>query len=116
MLISLRSALAKRGLSLHPAKCKAQTNIEDRHRRGEIAFDEGFSIEVLPEGHGLKLLGTVLALHDVTRTEMRHRIATVWKMFWSMKPLLLNPKDSLKRELKLFDSTVASCVLWSCQS
>jgi hypothetical protein len=116
MLSSLRQALAARGLSLHPSKCKAQTNISNWHRRGEIAIEEGFSIEILPEGQGLKLLGTVLALEDSTRIELQNRIAAGWRMFWSMKSLLMNLKVTIKKRLKLFDSTVASCVLWSCQS
>ena len=116
MLISLRQALARRGLALHPSKCKAQTNLESCHRRGEIKIEEGFNIEVLPEGQGLKLLGTVLTLEDTTRHEMRNRIASGWRMFWSMKPLLLNGKVSKKKRLRLLDSTVANCVLWSCQS
>ena len=116
MLISLREALAKRALELHPSKCKAQTNLENWHRRGEIKIEEGFNIEVLPEGQGLKLLGTLLTLEDTTGNEMRNRIASGWRMFWSMKPLLLNGKVSAKKRLRLLNSTVAKCVLWSCQS
>jgi hypothetical protein len=116
MLISLKQALALRGLSLHPSKCKAQTNLDDWNRRGETVLQDDFSIDILPEGQGLKLLGTVLALQDTTNIEMRNRIASAWRMFWSMKPLLLNVKVSIKQRLKLFDSTVSSCALWSCQS
>ena len=112
----VRKALKKRGLSLHPAKCKAQTNLEIWSQRGNVCLDEDFSIEVLPEGGGLKILGTTLALINGTAQEVQNRISAGWKQFWSMKKLLLNRKISINRRLKLFESTVTSCVLWSCQS
>ena len=37
-------------------------------------------------------------------------------MFWSMRRLLLNYKIAVKRRLRLFDSTVTSCVLWCTES
>ena len=37
-------------------------------------------------------------------------------MFWSMKKMLMNQKISLKRRMKLFNSTVSPCVLWCAQS
>ena len=37
-------------------------------------------------------------------------------MFWSMKPLLLNQAVSIRRRLKLFDTTVGSAVTWCCES
>ena len=116
MVSMLWAALQIRGLSLHPSKCKAQTNIVGWQRRGQIPTEEGFSIEVLPEGEGLKILGTVLTLRDATPTEMQNRLAVGWKMFWAMKRILVNRKISLRKRLKLFDSTVGSCVLWCAQS
>ena len=41
--------MAKVGLSLHPSKCKAQTNQEDAGERGERLVEEGLKIEVLKE-------------------------------------------------------------------
>jgi hypothetical protein len=116
MVLMVRKALKKRGLSLHPAKCKTQTNLEIWSQRGNVCLDEDFSIEVLPEGGGLKILGTTLALINGTAQEVQNRISAGWKQFWSMKKLLLNRKISINRRLKLFESTVTSCVLWSCQS
>jgi hypothetical protein len=116
MVLSLRAALAKRGLRLHPAKCKAQTNTASNIRRGAVQLDDEFTLEVLPEGAGLKILGTILTLTDVSANALEHRVAAGWKSFWSMKRLLLNRKISLRRRLRLFDRTVSSCVLWGCQS
>ena len=82
MLTSLRRALAARGLSLHPAKCKAQTNDSSWGRRGSIAVEGDFSIEIVPEGHGLKFLGTVLSLEDTMRAELQNGITAGWRMFW----------------------------------
>ena len=70
---------------------------------------------MLPEGAPLEVLGSVLALEDATQTEIEHRIAIAWRKFWSLKRLLLNHKVSVKRRLKLFDSTVGSCALWCCR-
>ena len=76
MLPSLRESLRKRGLTLHPSKCKLQTNAVNLTRRGDVQVEAGFSVEVLSEGDLLKLLGTELSLQDVTGTEIRNRVAT----------------------------------------
>ena len=116
MVLTLREALARRGLALHPAKCKAQTNISELQQRGTINLDDGFSIEVLEVGASLELLGTSLNLDDATGHEVNNRIASAWRMFWSMKPLLMNRKVSIIRRLRLFDATVGSCATWCCES
>ena len=64
----------------------------------------------------LGLLGTTLSLDDVTREEINNRIASGWKLFWGLKRLLLNDKVSINRRLRLFDTTVGSCVTWCCES
>ena len=61
MILTLRESLAKRGLKLHPSKCKAQTNSAKATRRGTVPIDEDSALDVLPEGEGLKILGTVNA-------------------------------------------------------
>ena len=66
--------------------------------------------------HHLTVLGTTLALHDVSQHELRNRIATAWRLFWSLKAVLMNRASSVKQRFKLFDSTVGSCVLWCAQS
>ena len=116
MLSMLRQALALRGLTLHPSKCKLQTNQEDWQSRGSICIDDGFAVEVLDHDTGLILLGTVLSLTDVTLKEIDYRIAMGWKMFWSLKRSLLNRRVSINRRLQLFDKTVGSCVTWCCES
>ena len=47
MLAMLRGALSKRGLDLHPSKCKAQTNLTDWALRGEVSIDVGFCLGLL---------------------------------------------------------------------
>jgi hypothetical protein len=116
MLLTLKSALEKRGLTLHPSKCKLQTNDEDWVQRGSVSIAEGFAVEILPEGEPLTILGTELHLCDATGHEVYHRIAVGWHKFWSLKRLLLDSKASLKKRLKLFDSTVANSVLWCTES
>ena len=90
--------------------------MEKWKQRGQVSLEPGFSIEVLPEREPLKVLGTALAPRDVTEHEIANRIASGWRLFWSLKSLLLNRRSSVKRRLKLFDSTVGSCILWCCQS
>ena len=75
MLSMLRETLGRRGLKLHPSKCKLQTNDVGWHQRGEIVIEDGFSVEVLGVDSNLTLLGTVLSLKDVTRHEITNRIA-----------------------------------------
>ena len=75
-----------------------------------------FFVEVLQAEGDLRLLGTVLSLVDVTGREIQHRVSSSWRLFWSMKPLLLNERTSIRKRLRLFDTTVASCALWCCES
>ena len=116
MLESLRVALSDRGLSLHPSKCKLQTNDMSLEDRGSTLISDGFVVEFLERDRNLELLGTSLSLADVTGQEIEHRIASAWRMFWGMKPLLLNQRASIRRRLRLFDATVGSCVTWCCES
>ena len=116
MLSMLRDALSSRGLTLHPSKCKVQTNAQEFQSRGAQVIAEGFSVEVLAEDDNLILLGTVLSLTDVTQHEIDNRIAAAWKLFWSLKLMLLNQRVSIRRRLRLFDATVGSYVTWCCES
>ena len=116
MIVHLKDALGKRGLTLHPSKCQAQTNLPDWNRRGNVTLQPGLTVEVLPEGSPLRVLGTALALQEPTQIEVPSRIAASWRSFWSLKSLLLNRRTSIKSRLRLFDSTVSSCVLWCSQS
>ena len=116
MLSTLRKSLATRGLTLHPFKCKLQTNSTEWRRRGEVCLEDGFSVEVLGEDSNLVLLGTVLSLHDVSQHEVANRIAAAWKMFWGMSATLLNQMISTHRRLCIFNATVSSCATWCCES
>ena len=58
MVAMVREALLKRGLCLHPSKCKAQTNRADLSMRGSLPILPGFSLEVLLDGQCLEVLGT----------------------------------------------------------
>ena len=116
MIALLRDALKRRGLDLHPSKCKVQTNMPTLNPRGNIAVDDALSVNLLPEGDGLEILGTILALKDCTAVEIRNRVAVGWRRFWSLKLLVQNRSTSLKKRLKLFDATIGSSVLWCCQS
>ena len=81
MLSTLRDALAKRGLTLHPSKCKVQTNSIEWDRRGNTIIDENLSVEILDADSNLTLLGTILNLTDATQHEVENRIAAGWKLF-----------------------------------
>ena len=72
------TSLSRMILTLHPSKCQAQTNMKDWNRRGSIAIADNFSIDFLQEDQPIQVLGTVLALKDYTRAEIRHRIAAGW--------------------------------------
>jgi hypothetical protein len=116
MLAMLRDALAKRGLALHPSKCQVQTNLAEWSKRGKIVIEDGFSVDVLNVDSHLTLLGTVLSLTDINDEEINNRLAAGWKLFWGLKRMLLNEKVSVHRRLRLFDTTVGSCVTWCCES
>ena len=116
MILSLRDALQRRGLSLHPSKCQAQTNLENWQQGGNIEMSDELSINFLPEGEPLTVLGTTLALQDTSQVEVRNRVASGWRLFWALKSMFLHKDASVKKRLRLFDSTVSSCVLWCTQS
>ena len=116
MMLQLREALGKRALNLHPSKCQVQTNVENWEVRGDVSLSDGFSVSFLEEGQPLTVLGTSLTLRDATQNEVRNRIASGWRLFWSLKTMLLKKTSSLKCRLRLFDSTVGSCAIWCCQS
>ena len=77
---------------------------------------QDFTVKFLAEGSPLTVLGTTLTLQDPTQHEVQHRVVAGWKMFYSLKSLLLHKTSSLKKRLRLFDATVGSCVLWCSQS
>ena len=116
MLSTLRDALGKRGLTLHPATCQVQTNDVEWRRRGSTHIENGFAVEVIDADSTLTLLGTALSLSDATQNEVNNRIAAGWKTFCGLKRVLVNQKVSIHRRLRLFDSTVGSCVTWCCES
>ena len=116
MLIMIRDALSRRGLSLHPSKCKVQTNKGDCNIRGMTTIQDNFTVEVLEQDASLELLGTALNLLDVTREEVNNRMAAAWRLFWSLKSMLLNRNVSVRRRLHLFDTTVGSCATWCSES
>ena len=84
--------------------------------KSEVEIEDGFTVEVLQPDAKLILLGTVLNLTDVTKHEIANRIAAGWKLFRSLKLLLLNRRLSVRRRLQLVDATVGSCIAWCCES
>ena len=115
MLQTLRVALARRGLALHPGKCKMQSNIPNQEA-AKATIEEDFVIDIVPARTGFKLLGTMVHLDDATGQEIQNRISAARRMFWGMKAIFLNREISVNRRLKLFDATVSSCFLWCCES
>ena len=116
MVLMLRDGLSRVGLTLHPTKCKVQANNNEFDTRGDVLLAEGFTIEVLNAGECLELLGTTISLEDPTGAEIDNRISSGWKKFWALKRLLLNRSISRTKRLRLFDYSVAECVLWGCES
>ena len=77
---------------------------------------QDFFLEVLPAGEGLKILGTKVTLDGHISKEISNWIAARWAKFHSLKALLTAKGASLKKRLRLFDSTVGCSVLWCCES
>ena len=73
MVASLREALQRRDLFLHPSKCKAQTNNASFAKRGNIQIADSSAIEVLPHGDPLRLFGTDAAVENTTTPEIPKR-------------------------------------------
>ena len=107
MLATLRNALASRGLTLHPTECKMQKNSREPHACGGTCVEKGFSVEVLPPGANLVMLGTVLHLDGLIENQIANQIASEWKLLWSVEQILLNRSVSIVRRLRLFSATVS---------
>ena len=67
-----------------------------------MEIENGLSVDILEDGHRLRILGTTLAMEYVTPADIQNRLASGWKLFWAMKPILLERNISLKRRLKPF--------------
>ena len=57
-----------------------------------------------------------LSLQDPTGAGISNRLAPGWRKFWALKRMLLPKRYSLNKRLKLFNATVAECVLWATES
>ena len=79
-------------------------------------LDADFSVEILEQGQCLESLGTQSSLEDVTGAEVKNRIAAGWRKFWALQKMQLNHSCSVKKRLRLFDSTVSGTVLWASES
>ena len=99
MVLSLRDALRKGGLQLHPTTCKAQTSSTSA-KRGAISTAEDFAVNVTAEHDCLEVLGTHLSLQDPTKAELDHRISVAWHKFWILKIQLIDSKVSRKHRLQ----------------
>ena len=85
----MRDALKKRGLDLQPSKSKVQHKCFGAVLRGYVHMrvDDYSAPKVLPEGGRLEMLGTWLALEDMTEIKMLHRVTCAWLKFWSLQRL-----------------------------
>ena len=96
-------------------ECKLQNKLPGQARM-KVDIDDSFTVDVAPAEDGFELLGTMVHLDDVTKHDISNRITAGWRMFWGMKRILLSRRVSINRRLKLFESTVSSCVLWCSES
>ena len=115
MLVDVQEALASFGLTLHPEKCKLQTN-NPTVPAGLRNVRDGFPVEIVPPSDGFMLLGCRFCWGNLMANEVQHRIAGAWAKFRSLKRMLLHPDGTLKKRLQLFDATVGSCMLWCSES
>ena len=116
MILQLRDGLGKYGLKLHPQKCKVQCNLETGIQRGMTEISSDFSVNLLQEDEGVKILGTMLFMDRRSTLEIKHRIRSAWAKFYSLKRLLLHRGASIKGRMKLLESTVGACMLWCAES
>ena len=63
-----------------------------------------------------RALGTTITLTNRTVQVVKERLAGGWRKFHALDQLPLNRNASLKKRLKLFDSSVGSGVLWCNES
>ena len=120
MLGELVGKLRRYGLRLNTSKCKVQST-EIVHADVVVGGKAcltcgGVSLEVVAPDVGFKVLGTQWTLVGGIREEFSKRIGKAWSAFYAIWPLLKRRGTSLKKRLRVFDSSVTPVVLWCAQT
>ena len=104
------------GLDLNMTKCKILTTDPHHYRANltHIIWILNRPMHILGPHEFHTYLGKYLSLASRTRTdiELRHRFTAAWNQFHKHSHVLLNHNISLKKRLRLFDSTVSPCILY----
>ena len=104
------------GLNLNITKCKILTTDPHHYRTNisHITWIWNRPMHILEPHEFHTYLGKYLSLASRTRTdvELRHRFTAAWNQFHKHFHVLLNHNISLRKRLRLFDSTVSPCILY----
>jgi hypothetical protein len=115
MLTELAEELALVGLRLNTAKCYVQTNAAGiNSARGLRVQDSVFPMA--PAKDGFKVLGVQWCLVGGTDVEFDRRLASAWRRFYQLWPMLSSKGSSLTQRMKLLHVCVSGVVLWGCKS
>ena len=112
MIADLRREAATFGLKLHTGKTKIL--ITDRSMRRSPISCGGTEVQVLQEGETEKYLGRKLSVDEFREAELDNRLAMGWAAFFKLKGALCDRQVPIRDRMKLFESSVAPCVLYAC--
>jgi hypothetical protein len=114
MINDLSKEAAKFGLKIHMGKTVALSN-RSCNRPASVKCG---SVEVKVAGLAdtEKYLGHKVSISDFHEVEFRNRMASAWGAFFKFKVSLCNRHVPLKHRVKLFDSCVTPCALYSCST
>ena len=116
MLRDVAIAARTRGLELHPDKRKIVSSLAKRRSRGNTSHAQvlDMCIKILPFSTSVKYLGRKITFDECHTAEVENWIACAWRRFMSLREELTIRRYSLRKRMKLFDTTVAATMLYGC--
>ena len=108
MINELDTQSKRIGLSMNNAKTKLMTNAQEIAVRLD-AKELQYTSEYI-------YLGQLVAFKDSTEKEIKRRIASTWKAFWSLKFILLEKKINRRLKFEALETCVFPVLLYGCQT
>ena len=108
-------ALEKIGLRVNDDKCVVQCSRARTYGDSQLIVGSR-TLPIVRREDGFRILGTTLSLDGKTDIEFQNRMRAAWGKFHGMWPLLGKRDTSVRKRLRLFNSTVSRTALWCSES
>ena len=112
MVADLSKEASKFGLNIHMGKTVVLSN-RSSHRPASVKCGSAW-VKVADPSDTERYLGRKVSITAFHETEFQNRMASAWGAFFKFKASLCNRHVPLKYRVKLFESCVTPCALYSC--